>query len=416
MGDQVRFSPEGPRDLTEADRRPDGKPKVVRKPDASLVKQSVAARYEPIMDPERQAQLVALLDQRGGTQRGKPRSRDAAQNPLGCRVFDMACRWPMYRQPYGKAFRYTCGLYQQSHGAQCAHNHVDGPTAVRFLLGCLRQRVLTPRLLAKLEERLRQLAAQEAGANGMAQEISAKERALAEVRAKLNRAGQNLALAETPQQYKMVAQVVEGLTRHQEQLQAELAGLRRAGTGAVDLEAEVAAAMELVHGLTELTADPGNTAALGEAFRRVNARLFLRFEGVQVRKRKLNQLVSGVVTFGSAPPPIVLYEGPTGRREVKSPASSGDAGPCSSRAPLPPESSDPGEEGGSFGNGRRGDWIRTSDLLNPINPVCRRETAENLTIPRLTSFHLFQGLQGFSRLAGDFAASCCKDWTRGLCC
>jgi hypothetical protein len=159
MGDQVRFSPEGPRDLAEADRRPDGKPKVVRNPESALVKRPVAAVYEPILDPERQAQLVALLDQRGGTQRGKSRSRDPGQNPLGCRVFDMMCRWPMYRQPYGGAFRYTCGLYQQSHGAQCAHNHVDGPTAVRFVLGCLRQRVLTPRLLGKLERRLRELAA-----------------------------------------------------------------------------------------------------------------------------------------------------------------------------------------------------------------------------------------------------------------
>jgi DNA invertase Pin-like site-specific DNA recombinase len=366
MGDQVRFSPEGPRDLAEADRRPDGKPKVVRNPDSSVVKQTVAARYEPVVDPEQQAQLVALLDQRGGTQRGKPRSRDAAQNPLGCRVFDMACRWPMYRQPYGQGFRYTCGLYQQSHGARCAHNHIDGPTAVRFLLGCLRQRVLTPRLLGKLEQRLRELAAREAAVDGAAQEISVNERALAEVRAKLTRAGENLALAETPQQYRIVAGFIEGLTRQQEELEAKLAGLRQAGAGAVDMEAEVAAAMELVRGLTALTADPSNNAALGEAFRRVNARLFLRFQGVQVKKRKLNQLVSGVVTFGSAPPPITLYEGPTGRREMKGPVSSGDAGPCSSRTPLPPESSDPGEEGCSLGNVSRGDWIRTSDLLNPI--------------------------------------------------
>jgi hypothetical protein len=189
---------------------------------------------------------------------------------------------------------------------------------------------------------------------------------LAAVRAKLDRAGQNLALAETPQQFKIVAGVVEDLTRQREKLEAELAELNRAGAGAADLEAEVAAAMELVNGLTDLAADPGHYAALGEVFRRVNARLFLRFRGVQVKNRNLNKVVSGVVTFGSAPPPITIYEGPTGRREIKGPASLGDAGPCSSRTPLPPESSDPGREGRSFGNVRRGDWIRTSDLLNPI--------------------------------------------------
>ena len=48
----------------------------------------------------------------------------------------------MYRQPYNGSFRYACGLYQQSHGAACKHNTVDGVRATRFLLACVRQRVL----------------------------------------------------------------------------------------------------------------------------------------------------------------------------------------------------------------------------------------------------------------------------------
>jgi hypothetical protein len=134
MGDQLRFSVEGPRNLDEADLRSDGKPKVVRNSDAALIKTPVAVRYDPIFEPEKQAKVVALLAERGKSQRGKPRSRDLSKNPLGCRAFDMNCCWPMYRTSYGTSFRYTCGLYQQSHGQKCAHNHLDGPTAVRFLL------------------------------------------------------------------------------------------------------------------------------------------------------------------------------------------------------------------------------------------------------------------------------------------
>jgi hypothetical protein len=44
-----------------------------------------------------------------------------------------------------------------------------------------------------------------------------------------------------------------------------------------------------------------------------NARLFLRFEQVKQTKRVTNKLASGILTLGSAPPPIQPYQGPTGR-------------------------------------------------------------------------------------------------------
>jgi Recombinase len=366
MGDQVRFSPEGPRNLEATDRRPDGKPKVIRNPDSSLIRKPVAVSFEPIIEPERQAKLVALLDQRGGTQRGKPRSRNPAENPLGCLIFDEDCGWPMYREPYKDTFRYKCALYQQSHGQKCAHNHVHGPTAVRFLLGCLRQRVLVPGLLAKLEQRLRGLAEEERSSSTDSRSaIHAKEKALALVKAKLERAEQNLALAENKKQFDIVARVLEDLGDQQQTLEAEVAELRHTRPGETDIDGEVTAAVELLHGLTDLAAEPRNYAALGEAFRQVNVRLFLRFRKEQIKKRMLNRLAGGVVTFGSAPPPITIYQGPTSRRENKSPASSGDAGPSSLRTPLLPESFEPGREGCSLGNVSRGDWIRTSGLLVP---------------------------------------------------
>ena len=54
----------------------------------------------------------------------------------------------------------------------------------------------------------------------------------------------------------------------------------------------------------------------GEAFQLTNARLFLRFRPVQVKKRVLNKVAGGVVVFGSAPDPIEIYRGPTGRRAL----------------------------------------------------------------------------------------------------
>ena len=46
-------------------------------------------------------------------------------------------------------------------------------------------------------------------------------------------------------------------------------------------------------------------------------RVYCRFEKTQPKKRVINKLSSGVVTFGNATPPIELYEGPTDRRHVK---------------------------------------------------------------------------------------------------
>jgi hypothetical protein len=155
MGDKARFTPSGPRQLEDTDYREDkeekkSKPKVVQNPESVQIRAPSAAKFEPVLDAERRDRVMAILDARAGTQKGKPRSREPGDNPLGCRIFDMDCSWPMYRQPYGGAFRYLCGFYQQSHGARCNHNVVDGPTAVRFLVNCLRQRLLSSNLISKV--------------------------------------------------------------------------------------------------------------------------------------------------------------------------------------------------------------------------------------------------------------------------
>src|SRR5436309_12118096 len=83
----------------------------------------------------------------------------------------------------------------------------------------------------------------------------------------------------------------------------------------------VQAALDLVWRLPELTADPNKCEIVGEAFRMVNARLFLRFQQVQAKKRKLNKLVGGTITLGACPPSIAIYQGPTARATTKGSAT-----------------------------------------------------------------------------------------------
>ncbi len=353
MGDQLRFTREGPRGLGEADLRNDGQPKVIANPETDRI--IARAKFEPFVDQARHQGLLRELEQRSGSQRGKPRSRTPEKNPLGCRLFDMGCGWPMYRQPYQQSFRYLCGLYQASQGEHCHHNHVDGWLATRFVLGCIRQRLLTPGFRGKLEDRLRKLADRDRHDDGIDQEIAKKRTALAELKRKRERVSQNLALAENADQHRAIATIFDQVAEEEKSLELQLRQAQQQSKNSPDLDDDISAALADFDQLAELAADTSNLGAIGELFQRLNARLFLRFVEIQPNKRKLNKVAGGVVTFGSSPPPVGLYQGPTGRRALQDRAET-----LGNRPQLVALSSVPcgtDREGQSLGNVNRGERI-----------------------------------------------------------
>ena len=354
MGDQLRHSVAGPRPLTDTDYRADGKPKVVRNPEADLV--TAPAHFAPLVEIDRHQRLLSDLDERGGMQRGKARSRDPSRNPLGGRVYDMNCGWLMYRTPYNGSFRYSCGAYMQSHGQRCSHNHVDGPTAAGFLLCCLGQKMLTGGMIGKLKIRLRELAEEELGRQPCDQELNFKKAELERVERDLAMAKLNMARADSDEHYRAVADVYDDLRRQHSALSDKVAALATKASAGTDTEAEAQAAWAAIDRLPDLVDDQADLTALGEAFRTVNAQLFLKFQPVQAKKRTLNVLAGGVVTFGATPPPIPLYEGPTGRRPVKKAMAAPIAAQPRGDVTL---LDDPGSgrEVNSLGNVSRGDRI-----------------------------------------------------------
>jgi hypothetical protein len=121
------------------------------------------------------------------------------------------------------------------------------------------------------------------------------------------------------------------------------------------METEISAALAGLDRMAELPADHTDLQSIGDLFLRLNARLFLRFEEVQRNKRTVNRVSGGVVTFGSSPPPVDLYEGPTGRR-----ALGGMAGPADFESAEFAQASEPcgsGREGESLGKVNRGERI-----------------------------------------------------------
>ena len=326
MGDQTRFTPDGPRDLTKKDRHKDGKPKVCRNPEKHQIQ--VSAKFDPVVSLEEHKELNRILDARAGTQRGKPRARDSRRNPLGLRVFDIDCTWPMYRVQQGSSFRYKCGLYMQSHGQQCAHNHIDGPTAARFVLSCIRQSLLSPSVQSRVETRLRELAEAESSNGPQKQAAKYFERIRRELKStddEIEKVGRNMALAEDENQYRAVAAVFRELTARRESQQQQLAEAEVASSREFDLNSEVEGVMRAVHELTQLASDSSGLEDTGELFRLTNANLFLKFEKVTLTKRIVNRLRNGVVTFGSAASPIRRYAGPTSSAQLKAPKATKQA-------------------------------------------------------------------------------------------
>jgi len=313
-GDQLRFTPQGPRPLTDADYGAGGKPKTVTNPDEQVIRS--AGKFEPVISAEKHANILAVIEKRGRHLKGKPRTRKDTANPLGGRIFDMACGWLMYRYARRKRWCYGCGLYQSSQAKCCHHNVVSGETATLFVLGCLRQRLLTPRTMSKLTARLRELAAAEQGEDPARRQRELDQGELANVQRRLATAGRNMALAETPDQRAAMANVFDELKGDEARLQRRIADAPTA-TATAKPEEEVAAALAVLDRLGELVSAPARAwDAVGEAFRLVDVKLYLRFKQVTKGRQTTAVPAGGIVTFGSVPPPVPLYDGPTDRAHV----------------------------------------------------------------------------------------------------
>jgi len=178
---------------------------------------------------------------------------------------------------------------------------VEGPTTTQFVLSCVRQRALSPQCLRKLERRIRELAADNPHDDRVEQEIAQKRATLSEVEAERDQASRNLARAKTDQQYEAVAAVFDELGERARLLQAEITAAEARSSASTNMDSAVDTAMEIVHRLTELVRDGNHLGSAREIFDLVNARLFLGFHSVQVKKRILNRVTRhGDLRHGSA--------------------------------------------------------------------------------------------------------------------
>jgi len=231
----------------------------------------------------------------------------------------------MYRYAKRKKWCYGCGLYMNSEAKCCRHNMVPGETATRFVLACLRQRMLNPSTLAKLKARLNELATAEQGEDPAQRQLDADRAELAVLRRKVQKSSENMALSETREERDAVAGVFRGLKRQEAWLEERI-GAHRPTPVRVDPQQQVTAALGALDRLAEsLVVGAADWSVVGSAFNRTNAKLYLRFSEVEKGRTKFNAPAGGVVTFGSTPPPGPMYTGPTDRPIIRKMLAAGES-------------------------------------------------------------------------------------------
>lgn len=365
MGDRRRMTPEGPRHIQDSDYREiqdsdyhkiSKVPKVIRNPESNQVWGT--AHCEPLIPVEQSQTLLEIIDKRGASQRGKPRSRNPAENPLGARIFDMHCGWPMYRIPRKDSFRYVCGFYQQAGGQACSHNHVEGVIATKFALAAVQQRLLKPGMMERLEAKLRNRIAATPQESSAAEAVGRKQGEINALRVQLATVEQNMALASTTASLRSIEKMFATLQEKEKGLAVELEQLKSSISAAPTPESQIQAALSVARSLPQLAQNPKNLAAIGQLFRTVNVQLYVRFESVKLTKRYVNKLSGGILTIGDVPPPITKYSGPTDRTTVRNSLSPKDHATAENQSSAACEFlpvSD--QEDKSLGNGNRGDRI-----------------------------------------------------------
>ena len=348
-GDRLRFTPEGPRKLTHGDYDARGKLARVRNPIENVI--AIKGNFKPVTDPTYFEKVQGIARKRAETQRAKKRHHGNNFNPLGCRIYDMACGWPLQRMNKPNSFSYRCAAYNQSNGKLCRHNTFDGMTASRYVLAMINQRILNPTRLSQIEKRIRELAADKKApkANQGLRKKVMKE--IHQNKIDLGLAKKNLALCKSAAQRQAVEEVFDELIQKQMRLEQEIQQIPEPCHASIDDEIDRALSVlldlrEKVHG-----PDQDIQSSTTDLFDGLNVQLYLSFKEVH-QPRKMNKLSGGQLTTGAHDPVVLLYSGPTDKPYILTKIKEGNVSTLTageSKA-IVKRCQPTGLEGGSLGN------------------------------------------------------------------
>lgn len=315
-GDAMRFTPKGPRPLDARD-YDCGVLKQIANPEADWLVTRIPGDRPTVIGEQERREIVAIVEARGSTQRGKPRAKGSNPNPLGARIFDMNCGWLMYRKARRGGWKYCCGLNTHSDSQRCDHNAVDGVAATRFVVAAARQVVLSDSAEAKLRARLEELAAAERGIDPAGELRADLEAKLKVLKVEVDGAQRRMTLEQDEEIAGAMKLVYKDWRALQARFQAELADVP-ATAPSDNPEIEVEKALDYFRRLRDPAAESDPAMAGATSLMKViDAKLYISFHKVKKGRRTFNLPQSGVVTFGNVAPPVPIWEGRTDRASIK---------------------------------------------------------------------------------------------------
>ena len=368
-GSHRRSGADGPRVLSDADRRPDGEPKVVNNTDELVIRRPMKG-FKPLVDQDVYEECQRVLDERGRHQRGISKTKDPGKYPLSTRVYDLNCGYPMYGRTSGQRRMYTCGRYVNSDGRECDHNQVDAEATLQFVLSLLRQKVTMAGGVGALRERLGELARdsnrphvdpKQLELQGLKSRLDGLEQELDLVKNNLARAKNNAVFEAVSEQFQLKDAEVKRVRQKVADLQAQVQAPVTVGT----IDQEIDRAVDLFQRIEKVASDQGARNEIRPLLQRLNLNVWLKFTGgIKGNKMPVRVLTGGMITTGDAEYPVRPYggdgdcpgEGSGGGDVSSSPAGENDS-PSASLVSR--------REGESFSKVCRGDKIRTCDLLDP---------------------------------------------------
>lgn len=314
MGRYRRVGPDGPRELTEADRGPSDQPRTLENPLELRVRADSGG--EAFVD----AATWDALQPKGRTQEEGRRAGGRKPNnpdryPLSTRIIDLTdgCGSALHGRKSGERLIYGCGRYVNSGGAECHHNTVDADAMLKLVLDALVECVTKAGGREAIRERLLAKARAEAGGEAPDEEHAALpllRHRIEELDQDLGTARQRMAKEKDDARYEALARAFDEIRAERDQAAHRVEELTKRPavvTVAVSPEEKVDALMLAIDELAAVTVDETARQRIRPLVLQLGIWIGLDFEGYTKGKRPLRRVRRGVIAFGQENLPVRVH-------------------------------------------------------------------------------------------------------------
>ena len=314
MGRYRRVGIDGPRELTEQDRGPGGRPRTLENP--AELRVHAPGGGDSLFDKE----AWDALQPKGITlQEGRRIGGQKPTNPdryaLSTRIIDLTegCGCAMHGRKSGERLIYRCGRYVNSGGGECHHNTVDGDAMLRLVLDALVECVSKAGGREAIRERLLAKARAEAVGDTAIEEHTALphlRRRVEELDHDMATASQRMAREKDDARYEALAKAFDEMRVERDVASRrveELSARPNAIEADVNPEQKVEKLMELLDELATVASDEDARQKIRPLVLRLGIWIGLDFEAGKFGKREVRRLRRGVIAFGQDHLPVRIH-------------------------------------------------------------------------------------------------------------